>query len=45
MGWEIQTHYLSMHSIDKLSQHALQNMYSIKEDAKAQNNRQADSAK
>ena len=40
-GQEIQTHYPSMHSADKLSQHALQNMHCIKEAAKAQNSGQA----
>ena len=41
-GWEIQTCYPSIHSADKLSQHALQNMHCIKEAAKAQNSGQAD---
>ena len=42
---ENQTHYPSMHSAEKLSQYALQNMYCIKEAAKAQNGGQADTAK
>ena len=44
-SWEIQTHYPSMHSTDKLSWLALQNMHHIKEAAKTQNSRQADTAK
>ena len=44
-GLEIQTHCPSMHSIENLTQHALQNMHSIKEAAKAQNSEQADTAK
>ena len=44
-GQEIYTCYPSIHSADKLSGHALQNMYYIKEAAKAQNSGQADTAK
>ena len=40
-----QTHHPSMHSIDKLSQHALQNMHCLKGAAEAQNSGQADTAK
>ena len=43
--WEAQTCYPSIHSTDKLSQHALQNLHCIKEAAKAQNSRHADTAK
>ena len=43
-GQESQTHYSSMHSVDKLSQHALQNMCCIKEAVEDQNSRQADTA-
>ena len=35
----------NMHSAGKLSWHALQNMHCMKEAAKAQNSRQADTAK
>ena len=38
-------HYPSMHSADKLFQHALQNMDCLKEAAKAPNSRQADTVK
>ena len=44
-GQEAQTHYPSIHSTDKLFQHALQNLHCIKEAAEAQNSRQADTAK
>ena len=44
-GQEIQACYPSTHSADKLFHHALQNLHCIKEAAKAQNNRQADTVK
>ena len=39
------TCYPSIHSADTLSQHTLQNLTCIKEAAKAQNSRQADTVK
>ena len=44
-GQEVQTCYPNIHSIDKLSSHALQTLHCIKEAAEAQNSRQADTAK
>ena len=44
-GQESQTQYPSMHSADMLPKHALQNMHCFQEAAKAQNSRQADTAK